>query len=164
MTNGFSHVGLSTRDMEATIEFYEAMLGFECAADNQIEVEEGGHLRQVIFDIGAGEFIAFMESHDVPDIPTEYDTGINEALGVPNMFYHFAFSVETPEALVAKRTELIAKGVQVSSFVQHGPGKSFYVKDPNQIQLEFTASMRELDANDASGSFTIRRAMLDPVD
>ena len=164
MKNGFSHVGLSTHDMEATIDFYQKTLGFACTADNQISVEEGGHLRQVIFDIGAGEFIAFMESHDVTDIPKDYDTGINEALGVPNMFYHFAFSVETPEALTAKRNELIAKGVRVSSLVHHGPGKSFYVKDPNQIQLEFTASMRELDANDSTGSFTIRRAMLDPED
>ena len=80
------------------------------------------------------------------------------------MFYHFAFSVETPEALTTTRDELIAKGVRVSSFVQHGPGKSFYVKDPNQIQLEFTAAIRELDSDDASGSFTIRRAMLDPED
>ncbi len=164
MKNGFSHVGLSTRDMEATIEFYQGTLGFECVADNQISVEEGGHLRQVLFDIGAGQFIAFMESHGVPNIPTEYNTGINAALGVPNMFYHFAFSVETPEALTAKRNELVAKGVRVSSFVLHGPGKSFYVKDPNQIQLEFTASVRELDSNDASGSFTIQRAMLDPED
>ena len=54
--------------------------------------------------------------------------------------------------------------VRVSAFVQHGPGKSFYVKNPNQIQLEFTATMRELDSNDASGSFAISRAMLDPED
>lgn len=52
----------------------------------------------------------------------------------------------------------------MSAFVEHGPGKSFYVKDPNQIQLEFTATMRELDSNDASGSFAISRAMLDPED
>jgi len=38
------------------------------------------------------------------------------------------------------------------------------VKNPNQIQLEFTATMRELDSNDASGSFAISRAMLDPED
>jgi len=119
---------------------------------------------QVLFDVGAGQFVAFMEFHNLQDIPTEYDTGINEALGVPNMFYHFAFSIETPEALTAKRDELLAKGVRVSAFVQHGPGKSFYVKDPNQIQLEFTATMRELDSNDASGSFTISKAMLDPED
>ena len=164
MDHGFSHVGLSTRDMEATVEFYEEMLGFKRIGENRIVVEEGGHLRQVLFDIGAGQFVAFMESHDVPDIAEEYDTGINAALGVPNMFYHFAFSVETPEALEARRSELIAKGVSVSSHVQHGPATSFYVKDPNQVQLEFTVATRELDDGDAAGSFTIRRAMLDPED
>ena len=137
MNSGFSHIGLSTHDMDATIEFYEGSLGFKCVGENRISVEEGGYLRQVLFDVGAGQFVAFMESHDVPDVASDYDAGINGALGVPNMFYHFAFNVETPEMLGAKRSELIAKGVSVSDFVRHGPAKSFYVKDPNQIQLEF---------------------------
>ena len=164
MGHGFSHVGLATRDMEATVEFYEERLGFKRIGENRIDVEEGGYLRQVLFDIGAGQFVAFMESHDVPNIAREYDTGINAALGVPNMFYHFAFSVESLEALQARRAELVAKGLRVSTLVEHGPATSFYLKDPNQVQLEFTAAARELDEGDDAGSFTIRRAMLDPED
>jgi catechol 2,3-dioxygenase-like lactoylglutathione lyase family enzyme len=150
--------------MEATIDFYERILGFERLGENRIGVAEGGFLRQVLFDIGEGQFVAFMEAHDVPEIAVDYDTGINAALGVPNMFYHFAFGVESLEALDTRRSELIAHGVSVSSLVEHGPATSFYVKDPNRVQLEFTVATRELDEEDAAGSFEIRRAMLDPED
>ncbi len=161
---GFSHMGLSTCDMDATINFYREVLGFSSPGENQIAVEEGGYLRQVMFDVGNGQFVVFLESHDVPGIAKGYDAGVTTALGVPNMFYHVAFSVESLEALDAMRSDLISKGIQVSPIVDHGPGKSIYLKDPNQLQLEFSAEVREFDAGDAQGAFKIRRDMLNPND
>ena len=64
---------------------------------------------QVLFDVGAGQFVAFMEFHNLQDIPTEYDTGINEALGVPNMFYHFACGIETLPGVCDGRRALNAQ-------------------------------------------------------
>ena len=60
MSKGFSHIGLSTQDMDATVEFYQGLLGFKCVAENRITVEEGGYLRQIMFDIGDGQFIDFL--------------------------------------------------------------------------------------------------------
>ena len=163
MSKGFSHIGLSTQDMDATVEFYQGLLGFKCVAENRITVEEGGYLRQIMFDIGDGQFIDFLEPHDVPGIAEGYDTGITGGLGVPSMFYHVALNLPTLEALTDMRAHLLAKGVQVSPIVDHGPGQSIYFKDPNQIQLEFTVEVREFDGGDADGSFTIRKHLLDPV-
>jgi len=42
-----------------------------------------------------------MEPRGIAGIPAEYDTSINRGLGVPDAFYHFAFEVESVEALTA---------------------------------------------------------------
>jgi catechol 2,3-dioxygenase-like lactoylglutathione lyase family enzyme len=39
---GFSHIGLSTLDLDKTVEFYEAVLGFKTVRFDEIPMEEGG--------------------------------------------------------------------------------------------------------------------------
>jgi catechol 2,3-dioxygenase-like lactoylglutathione lyase family enzyme len=90
-----------------------------------------------------------MEPRGIPGIPVEYDAGINRGLGVPDAFYHFAFDVDSQEALEAKRAELIAKGVKVTPVVDHEWMRSIYFKDPNGIMLEYAFWCRELGADDA---------------
>src|SRR5688572_16162358 len=111
---GYSHVGLSTLDIERTRAFYEDILGFKAVRCDIMRIKEGGQIRHVFFDTGGGQLLAFMEPRGVPGIPAEYDAGINRGLGVPDAFYHFAFEVESVAALEAKRAELIGKGVRVS--------------------------------------------------
>ena len=147
---GFSHVGLSTLDLDATRAFYEGTLGFAVVRCDIMEVKEGGRIRHVFFDCGNGQLLAFMEPHGVPGIPAEYDAGITRGLGVPDAFYHFAFDLDSHEEIVAKRGELLAKGVKVSPIVDHeGWMESIYFKDPNGILLEFAWQSRALRADDA---------------
>ena len=40
---GFSHIGLSTLDMDKTRDFYENVLGFKAVRCDIITVEAGGH-------------------------------------------------------------------------------------------------------------------------
>jgi hypothetical protein len=56
-----------------------------------IKIKEGGRIRHIFFDAGRDQLIAFMEARGVPNVPTEYDAGINRGLGVPAGFYHFVF-------------------------------------------------------------------------
>ena len=88
---GFSHIGLSTLDLDKTREFYEGVLGFKPVVCDTITVEEGGKIRHIFFDTGRDQLIAFMEPRDVPGVPREYDAGINLGLGLPGGIYHFAF-------------------------------------------------------------------------
>lgn len=162
---GFSHVGVSTLDMEKTRAFYEGVLGFPAVRCDVMRIAQGGEIHHVFFDTGGGQLIAFMEPRGVPGIPAEYDAGINRGLGVPDAFYHFAFEAGSVEALEAKRAELIAKGVRVTPVVDHEWMKSIYFKDPNGLLLEYAVTTRTLGADDArmQPRFTVNLAERSPV-
>jgi catechol 2,3-dioxygenase-like lactoylglutathione lyase family enzyme len=145
---GFSHIGLSTRDLDRTRDFYERVLGFEAVRCDIIKVPEGGQIRHVFFDVGRDQLIAFMEPQGVPGIPPDYDAGINDGLGVPGSFYHFAFEAGSVAALEAKRQELLAKGVKVTDIVDHEWAKSIYFRDPNGISLEYCCLTRDIGTDD----------------
>ena len=134
---GFSHIGLSTLDLDQTRAFYEGVLGFQPVVADTITIKEGGHLRHMFFDVGGGQLIAFLEPNGVPDVPAKYDAGINRGLGVPAGFYHFAFEAGSAAALTKKRDELRAKGVETTEIVDHGWARSIYFKDPNGLSLEY---------------------------
>jgi len=146
---GFSHIGLSTLDLDRTRDFYEGVLGFKAVRCDILKVKEGGQIRHVFFDTGHDQLMAFMEAGGVPGIPAEYDAGINRGLGVPGVFYHFAFEAGSEAGLTEKRRELLAKGIEVTEVVDHDWAKSIYFKDPNGLQLEFCCFTRNLNADDA---------------
>jgi len=165
---GFSHIGLSTLDLDRTRDFYEGVLGFKAVRCDILRVKEGGQIRHIFFDTGHDQLMAFMEASGVPGIPAEYDAGINRGLGVPGVFYHFAFEAGSEAGLTEKRRELLAKGIEVTEVVDHDWAKSIYFKDPNGIQLEFCCFTRNLNADDARmqhrAEISVRRLGLeDPV-
>ena len=88
---GFSHIGLSTLDLDKTRHFYEGILKFTTVRCDTITVKEGGQIRHIFFDAGRDQLIAFMEARGVPGVPVWSDAGINRGLGVPSGFNHFAF-------------------------------------------------------------------------
>jgi catechol 2,3-dioxygenase-like lactoylglutathione lyase family enzyme len=163
---GFSHIGLSTLDLDKTRDFYENILGFKAVRCDIIKVKEGGRIRHIFFDTGRDQLLAFMEARGVPGVPAQYDAGINGGLGVPSVFYHFAFEAGSEAALEDRRAELLARGVDVTEVVDHDWAKSIYFKDPNGIQLEFCCITRNLNANDARMQdrfeMSVKRLGLDP--
>jgi catechol 2,3-dioxygenase-like lactoylglutathione lyase family enzyme len=160
---GFSHVGLSTLDLDKTREFYEGVLGFKPVIADTIKIKEGGRIRHIFFDTGRDQLIAFMEPRGVPGVPLDYDAGINRGLGVPASFYHFAFEAGSEAALAEKRDELRVKGVDVTDIVDHGCSKSIYFKDPNGVSLEYCCLVRNFTKDDAKMQerFTIPFAALE---
>ena len=165
--HGFSHVGLSTLDLDRTRDFYENVLGFAAVRCDILKVKEGGQIRHIFFDTGRGQLLAFMEARGVPGVPASYDAGINRGLGVPAVFYHFAFETGSPAALRDRRRELQAKGVEVTEVVDHDWAESIYFRDPNGVQLEFCCFTRQLDAGDAlmqdRAEISVRRLGLEPT-
>ena len=151
MNLGMHHIGLATHDMEATLEFYEEVLGFPAVVCETIEIPDGGSIRHAFFDTGGGEMVAFMELNDVEDVATDFDTGINRGLGTGSGVYHFAFEVGSPSELLEKRDALEARGVKVRGVVDHGWCQSIYFRDPNFLQLEFCCLSHELNEKNLAG-------------
>ena len=143
--HGLHHLGLATHNMEATLEFYEGVLGFPLRVADVIEPEAGGTIRHAFLDTGQGEMIAFMECNDVPGIDPGFDAGINAGLGIKGGMIHFAFGVEDEEGLVARQSALRSKSVDVTEIVDHGWCKSIYFHDPNGLHLEFCTTTATLD-------------------
>lgn len=148
MIKGYSHIGVSTHNMEATIYFYTEILGFKLVADHLTLIKEGGQLRQVYFDTGLDEYLVFMEPKEIDSIPSSYPTGINAALGTPAGMYHIAFKIETLEALDKYRSKLIDAGIEVSECIDLGHAKSIFFADPNDLQIECCCHTRRFELSD----------------
>jgi catechol 2,3-dioxygenase-like lactoylglutathione lyase family enzyme len=134
---GLHHLGLATHDMEATLAFYEDILGFPARVCDLMSPQAGGTIRHAFLDTGNGELIAFMECNDVPGVSDDFDAGINRGLGIKGGMIHFAFKVQDTDELEARREYLADRGVEVTDVVDHGWCQSIYFHDPNRLQLEY---------------------------
>lgn len=146
--HGFSHIGVSTHRMDATIAFYEGVLGLRRVVDSLTRIRSGGTLREAYFDLGQGQYLVFMEPKRIPGIREDYDTSINEALGVPRGMYHFAFKVDTLGELETRRAALEREGVEVSGLIDLGHARSIFFFDPNGIALEYCCQTRPFEEAD----------------
>ena len=101
--HGVHHLGLATHDMEATLTFYEQVLGFEVRVCDTIHPQTGGTIRHAFLDAGNGELVAFMECNDVVGVNPSFDAGINRGLGITGGMIHFAFKALDGDDLIAHR-------------------------------------------------------------
>ena len=147
MHKGVHHIGLATHDMDGTLEFYEKVLGFRARVCEMLNPSVGGTIRHAFLDMGRDQLLAFMEPKNVPGVPEDFDAGINRGLGIRGGMIHFAFWCDDEADLVAKRGELVGKGVAVTEVVDHRWCKSIYFKDPNHIQLEYCCYTETLGAS-----------------
>ena len=141
---GMHHIGIATHDMEATLAFYEGVVGFPTVVCEMIEPKNGGAIRHAFIDTGEGDLIGVMEINEVEGISDDFDTSINKGLRSGPGVYHFAFRVRDVEELEQKQRDLEAKGVKVRGIVDHGWCASIYFRDPNGLQLEFCCTTAEL--------------------
>ena len=150
-TRGFNHIDLGTKDMEATRAFYEGVLGFPLVRADLVEIGARGRMKHYFFDVGNGQLMGFMSGEDVDGYPKEFDSGINQGLGLAPGVYHFAFDAETENDLERIKQHLLSNGVEVRGPVDHeGWSKSIYFLDPNGLQLEVCHMLRSFVADDAT--------------
>lgn len=134
---GIHHVAYATKDLSATVHFYEDLFGFPLVhteVDRQ-ESEHGVHMiTHVFFDAGDEASIAFFTLDNVGE-STEWSTDLSESIGVPVWVNHCAFrATEAKQAEVKER--MAADGINPLMELDHGWCQSVYFTDPNGIMVE----------------------------
>ena len=143
------HVSLATHDMVATRAFYEGTLGFRVVIHETLAIAEGGTVDHIFFDTGEGACMAFMKWNGVDGVPGDFDTGINQGLGVPPGTFHIALRCPSLEALEARRKELLGKGMTIGEILTLHPYRSFFFDDPvNGLRLEYTTRVADYTDED----------------
>ena len=129
------HVAYTTRDVEATLDFYTNKLGMRLLhAENHRQGD--GYFRHFFFGMGQGEAIAFFQLEGVGETE-DFKTEISTGLGLPPWANHIAFRLDTLEELEVMKKQLHERGIDQLMEVDHGWCTSIYLMDPNGIMVEF---------------------------
>lgn len=160
--NGIHHLALVCKDMQRTVDFYTNKLGMKLKKGFDLG---GGYGQHFFFDMGNGSELAFFWFVDAKDaapgvasansLVGSGEGSISSAVGSMN---HVAFDV-APEKIEAYRDELVAQGINCSQLINHDDVvtgdadrtatemtaktwlRSFYFFDPDDIMLEFCATL-----------------------
>ncbi len=131
---GFHHVAFACRDIQATVKFYEDLMGFPL-----IHTELGGtpeaYMRHIFFDLGDGSSLAFFDLHGVGE-PEEIRTDISTGMGLPVWVNHVAFAADQARYDEVKK-KMADANVEPIMEVNHDWCHSIYYADPNGIMVEF---------------------------
>ena len=134
MKKGFHHVAFACRDVEATVHFYETLLGFPLV-HTEMDGKPEGFMRHIFFDLGDGSCIAFFQLNDANG-PGDYKTDISTGMDLPVWVNHVAFQADEEKQEGVKAT-LAEAGIEPLMEVDHGWCHSVYFVDPNGIMVEF---------------------------
>jgi len=154
------HVAYTTRDVEATYEFYTKKLGMRLLRTENHR-QGDGYFRHIFFGLGAGEAIAFFQVEGIgeePDFKTEISTG----LGLPPWANHIAFRLDTLEELETMTKQMHERGIEGIMRIDHGWCTSIYTLDPNGIMVEFCVTTDAAGFADQTEEEALRLLRLSP--
>jgi catechol 2,3-dioxygenase-like lactoylglutathione lyase family enzyme len=134
---GINHLAMVTHDMRRTIRFWRDLLGMRLIAG----LGRKGY-RHYFFEISEHDMVAFFEWPHAEPIP-EKDHGV--PVKGPVAFDHVSIAVASDDDLWELKDRLEAAGFWVSEAVDHGFIHSIYSFDPNNIPIEFSAPVAEVD-------------------
>jgi methylmalonyl-CoA/ethylmalonyl-CoA epimerase len=128
------HVGISVENLEESVEWYVAMLGFELVSP----INRNPDSAMTIARIRRGDFnIELFEIEGAAPLP-EYRRDPSADLRVHGLA-HFAFAVDDVRAVQA---ELEAKGVEIVLPLSDGRQNFFFVSDNSGNSFEFIQRSR----------------------
>lgn len=134
---GINHLAMATGDMDGTIRFWRDLLGMRLVAGL-------GHpgYRHYFLEISEQDMIAFFEWDGVEPLD-EKDHGF--PVKGKFAFDHISFGVESEKALWELKDKFEAADIWCSEVVDHGFIHSIYAFDPNNIAIEFSCPVADVD-------------------
>ncbi|MEL6473275.1 MAG: VOC family protein [Pseudomonadota bacterium] len=153
----YHHLALATKDMKATHEFYEGIMGFELVKVEVGPVPSGGWGKHFFYRVDGDDskFIAFWELHDTKT-QDQHIHDLNAAANLPELTNHYAFAVHSREEFDTRRETWRAAGLDVFE-IDHNWCRSIYTKDPNGNGVEFCLTTGDFTEAD-------RKRALDALD
>ena len=134
---GINHLAMVTSDMKTTIRFWRDLLGMRLIAG----LGRPGY-RHYFFELSTNDMIAFFEWPQSEPLP-EKDHGV--PVTGPVGFDHISIGVESDDDLWELKDLLETAGIWVSEVIDHGFIHSIYSFDPNNIPIEFSAPVADID-------------------
>ncbi len=155
------HVAYTTRDVEATYDFYANKLGMPLLRTENHRSEDGW-FKHFFFGMGNGEALAFFALEDVGE-KADYRTEISSGLGLPTWANHIAFRLDTIDELEAMTARMHEHGIESLMRIDHGWCTSVYAMDPNGIMVEFCVTLEAEEFAEQSPEEALRLLRL-PAD
>jgi catechol 2,3-dioxygenase-like lactoylglutathione lyase family enzyme len=146
--NGFNHIVLVCKDMEASVRFYRDLLGLKVV---KTAPARRGYERQYFFELPNGELFSLYQMSTVAPEPQRpvvnklWPTLDGTPPDRPEKLDHMAFNVDTREEVLWFQRHLREHGVLVSEMIGDEPGTGFlagriYFVDPDGTPLEVATS------------------------
>jgi catechol 2,3-dioxygenase-like lactoylglutathione lyase family enzyme len=127
-TSGFNHVATMTADLDGYLAFYREIFGAEVVT---IMEAEGDHPRMAIVNMGGDSAL------NVFEVPADSIVGDRGQMGGRGPIDHYAFAVESEEALMDVRDRLVAVGASPGEVTHFGSALlSVFFRDPDGAELE----------------------------
>ena len=144
----YHHLALAAKDMKATHEFYEGIMGFELVKVEVAPIMSGGWGKHFFYRMDGDDsrFIAFWELHDGPGAE-DYIFDLNKAAKLPPATNHYSFAVSSEEEFAEWREKWRSAGLKVFE-IDHNWCKSIYTPDPNGNAVEFCLTTGEFTPAD----------------
>ena len=135
------HVAYRCTDAKATAQFYKTYLNMDLlvsiAEDKVPSTKEPNPYMHIFLDAGMGNILAFFEITGEKEMSRDLNT--------PKWVQHIAFQLESEEALIQAKDELISKGIDVLGVTDHTIIKSIYFFDPDGHRVELTCVTSNAD-------------------
>jgi catechol 2,3-dioxygenase-like lactoylglutathione lyase family enzyme len=140
--SGINHLALVTPDMDATVRFYQGVLGARLVAT----VGAPG-FKHYFFEFGPQCTVAFFEYTNSEIEPFAVGAGTPDPRKA--QFDHLSLNLPDEEALHSLRQRLIDHNCEVTEIVDHGTIHSVYFTDPCGIALEASWWVKDVTAVEA---------------
>jgi catechol 2,3-dioxygenase-like lactoylglutathione lyase family enzyme len=134
---GVHHLAFATGDMDGTIRYWRDLLGMRLVAGLG-----DGKYRHYFFELSETDMVAFFEWPKTEKAMLK-DHGVPVA--GPFSFDHVSFGVSDYDTLWELKDKIEAAGFWVSEVIDHGFICSIYTFDPNNIPIEFSVEIRNID-------------------